>query len=81
MLDPVGSHVNSTLPWSKYVDRHMALYIYGFLVFGSAIMLTGRNLLLYKICNNSSTNIHNQMISRILKAPMKFFDANPSGMI
>ncbi|XP_011505689.1 PREDICTED: multidrug resistance-associated protein 4-like [Ceratosolen solmsi marchali] len=64
-----------------YFDKHMALFIYGFLVFGSAIMLTGRNLLLYKICNNTSSNIHNQMIDRILKTPIKFFDLNPSGRI
>ena len=73
---------DSSTPQSPtFFSTDVALIIYGLLVFGSVVMSTGRNVLLYKICKNSSYNIHNLMINCILKAPMRFFDINPSGMI
>ena len=35
----------------------------------------------FRICNTSSNNLHNKMISRIICAPMKFFHDNPSGRV
>lgn len=64
---------------SFFLKGYNPLYIYGGLVFGSAILLTARNVLMYFICKRSSSNIHNMMLSCILKTPMRFFDENPSG--
>ncbi|XP_014208061.1 multidrug resistance-associated protein 4-like [Copidosoma floridanum] len=63
------------------IDKDFALYVYGILVFGSVVMATGKNILFLKICKNASFNIHNLMINCVLKAPMRFFDANSSGRI
>lgn len=35
----------------------------------------------YKICMNASKTLHNRMFANVLKAPMSFFDSNPSGRI
>ena len=34
-----------------------------------------------RLCMNSSRNLHDKMFEKILKAPSKFFDTNPSGTI
>lgn len=78
-----NSTLNTTLPENlntpKNVDRNYMLYVYGGLVIGSVIMSTYRNILLYKICKRTSFNVHKMMLNCIMNAPMRFFDANPSG--
>lgn len=34
-----------------------------------------------RVCMNASKALHNKMFNCILRAPMKFFDTNPSGRI
>ncbi|KAJ8684192.1 hypothetical protein QAD02_019984, partial [Eretmocerus hayati] len=65
----------------NYLSSHLALTIFGVLVFGFVIGITGRNILLLKICKISNYNIHKMMIDCVLGAPMSFFDTNPSGRI
>ncbi|XP_076295432.1 ATP-binding cassette sub-family C member 4 isoform X2 [Lasioglossum baleicum] len=64
-----------------FLDRDTALWIYGILIIASIVMTSCRNIIFYKICMNSSKNLHNQMFSSLLKAPMLFFDTHPSGRI
>ncbi|XP_070149239.1 ATP-binding cassette sub-family C member 4 [Polyergus mexicanus] len=64
-----------------FLDTNTALWIYGGFIIISVIMTTCRNLIFYKICMNASKNLHNFMFSCLLKAPMSFFDNNPSGRI
>ncbi|XP_011312621.1 multidrug resistance-associated protein 4 [Fopius arisanus] len=66
---------------NQYYDRDTALWIYGVFIAGSVIFTTARNIMFYKICMDSSKNLHNLMFSCLLKAPMRFFDTNPSGRI
>lgn len=40
-----------------------------------------RSYLFFKICMTASKNLHNKMFIKILHAPMRFFDLNPSGRI
>lgn len=63
------------------LEEDMTIYIYGIFVLGVIITGTLKNILLSKICKNSSFNIHNSMIDCVTKAPMRFFDTNPSGRI
>ena len=46
-----------------------------------ALILTNflRGCLFYLVCNNASRVLHNRMFNAILKTPVHFFDANPSG--
>jgi ABC-type bacteriocin/lantibiotic exporter with double-glycine peptidase domain len=64
-----------------YLDVDTALFTYTALILGSIIMSTTKNILFCKICMNASKNLHNTMFSSLLKAPMRFFEINPSGMI
>lgn len=64
-----------------YLDTDTALWIYGGFIIISVVVTTIRNLIFYKICMNAGKNLHNFMFSCVLKAPMSFFDNNPSGRI
>ncbi|XP_023246593.1 multidrug resistance-associated protein 4-like [Copidosoma floridanum] len=72
---------STVIPSTVGFSKNYGLHLYGILIFGTIIMSTTRNILLFKICSNSSFNIHNRMITNVLKAPMSFFDKNPSGRI
>lgn len=62
-----------------YLTTDRALWIYGGFLIISIVVTTMRNLMFYKICMNAGKNLHNFMFSCVLKAPMSFFDNNPSG--
>ncbi|KYN32705.1 hypothetical protein ALC56_12984 [Trachymyrmex septentrionalis] len=64
-----------------YLDMNTALWIYGGFIAISIVVTTIKNLIFAKICMNASKNLHNFMFSCVLKAPMSFFDNNPSGRI
>lgn len=56
------------------------------IVYGSSILLViaftvGRSVLFFKATMKASTNIHSNMFHCLLKAPMRFFDINPSGRV
>ncbi|XP_015433210.1 PREDICTED: multidrug resistance-associated protein 4 [Dufourea novaeangliae] len=77
-----SSWIINTGPRNQYfLDYATALWIYGGLILASIIMTSVRNIIFYKICMNSSRNLHNLMFSSLLKAPMLFFDTHPSGRI
>ncbi|XP_060517596.1 ATP-binding cassette sub-family C member 4-like [Cylas formicarius] len=91
-IDPVYqssnfSEPNSTagqLPLSIQDDdfsQNTYIYVYTALIIASIILTTIRSILFMKICMNASKGLHNKMFSCVLKAPMHFFDTNPSGRI
>ncbi|XP_032237842.2 ATP-binding cassette sub-family C member 4 isoform X2 [Nematostella vectensis] len=56
-------------------------YTYGILV-GAAFLLTvTRTFMFLFITLNSSRNLHNKMAATVLRAPVLFFDTNPTGRI
>ncbi|CAH1159389.1 unnamed protein product [Phaedon cochleariae] len=57
------------------------IYIYTIFIVGSIILTTARSLLFYRVCTKASEGLHNKMFSNVLKAPMRFFNTNPSGRI
>ncbi|OXU18927.1 hypothetical protein TSAR_000783 [Trichomalopsis sarcophagae] len=73
--------VSTSTELSNYLSVDKALIIYGCILLGCVITAVCKSLLFYKICMNSSTNIHNQMFSCVLRAPMRFFDKQTSGQI
>ncbi|KAL0132725.1 hypothetical protein PUN28_000454 [Cardiocondyla obscurior] len=64
-----------------YLGTDTALWIYGGFIIISILGTTMRNLIFFKICMNAGKTLHNFMFSCVLKAPMSFFDNNPSGRI
>ncbi|KAF7280544.1 hypothetical protein GWI33_005747 [Rhynchophorus ferrugineus] len=66
---------------SDIKDRDYYIWIYTVLILVTVILTSARSTLFYKICMKASKNLHNKMFSNLLKAPMAFFDTNPSGRI
>ena len=62
-----------------YLDRDTALSVYAGLILATIIFSNIRNLLFYRTFLNSSKNIHNNMFARLVRAPIQFFNSNPSG--
>ena len=57
------------------------LAIYGLLVGGTLVMTMTAAFCFYYSALNSSTQLHDNMITAVLKSPVSFFDKNPSGRI
>lgn len=45
------------------------------------IFTLSRSFTFFKYCMTASKNLHNEMFSNIVYAPMRFFDTNSSGRI
>lgn len=52
---------------------------YGGLTAGLTFLNFLRGALLYFICVNASRVLHNRLFASVLRAPILFFDSNPSG--
>ncbi|EAA08388.5 AGAP003221-PA [Anopheles gambiae str. PEST] len=57
------------------------LYTYGVIIIGVVVFTIFRGYLFFNICMKASRNLHDRMFARMLTAPMRFFDTNPSGRI
>ncbi len=55
------------------------VHIYTGLVSVAFLLILMNYIIYYVICMNSSISIHNGMSRAILRAPMNFFDMNPTG--
>ncbi|CAG9860398.1 unnamed protein product [Phyllotreta striolata] len=78
--------VNHTLDATNLPDvdikpKEYYMWIYTIFIFSSVIFLTLRSFLYYIICMKASKVLHNKMFTNVLRAPMRFFDTNPSGRI
>lgn len=62
-----------------YLQTDFGIYVYTAFIVGSITMSIAKNLMFYKICMNASRRLHDTMFARLLRAPMRFFDVNPSG--
>ncbi|KAI2474194.1 ATP binding cassette (ABC) transporter subfamily C member [Diabrotica virgifera virgifera] len=65
----------------KIIKTDYAIYIYSALMALAIILTIIRSFLFYKCCMLSSANLHKSIFHTLLKAPMRFFDTNPSGRI
>ena len=80
-MDSMSNSTYDEYKSEPYLPLDIALYVYTGLILGSIIMSTAKNVLFYKICMNASKNLHNSMFACMLRAPMRFFDVNPSGNV
>uniref|UniRef100_A0A2M4AEM2 Putative abc transporter c family member n=1 Tax=Anopheles triannulatus TaxID=58253 RepID=A0A2M4AEM2_9DIPT len=68
-------------PDEVYTSTVDFLYTYGVIIIGVVVFTIFRGYLFFNICMKASRNLHDRMFARILTAPMRFFDTNPSGRI
>ncbi|KAI1286881.1 ATP-binding cassette sub-family C member 3 [Halotydeus destructor] len=61
--------------------RYVRLAVYGILGFGQAAFLYFVTLTTFFATLKASNLLHNQMLDRVLRAPMSFFDTTPLGRI
>lgn len=71
---------NSTLS-NDTSRRNMRLAVYAGLGLGESLCVIGSSILLNIACLRGSQILHNKMLSRILRAPMSWFNTTPSGRI
>lgn len=57
------------------------LISYGIIIIGVVTFTIYRGYLFFNICMKASRTLHDRMFAKILAAPMRFFDTNPSGRI
>lgn len=78
--------------WTQQEDRRLngfetrltqteCLVIYGLLIVGVIVVCFLRGYMFFQICMHASKVLHDQMFIKLLLAPMRFFDTNPSGRI
>ncbi|XP_071838678.1 ATP-binding cassette sub-family C member 4-like isoform X3 [Apostichopus japonicus] len=60
-----------------------SFFVVVYVAFLSCLVIFGfiRTIWLFFICIRASKNLHNQMFSAVIRAPMHFFDTNTSGRI
>ncbi|XP_072382028.1 ATP-binding cassette sub-family C member 4-like isoform X2 [Diabrotica undecimpunctata] len=62
-------------------DSNYYIIIYSVTICLALLLTPIRSLNFYRIIMNASRNLHKNMFSKVLQAPMRFFDTNPSGRI
>ena len=70
----------TTLPRDEQTDR-TNVGIYASCVAVAVLLTTLRAYAFFLVVLKSSENLHNDMVTAILKAPVLFFDSNPIGRI
>ena len=68
------------LSWASSRD-HCEVIVYIALVGVSTVLVFLEAFLVLQAAVRSSTNIHNKMLDAVIKAPVFFFDTNPTGRI
>ncbi|XP_053697137.1 ATP-binding cassette subfamily C member 4 [Sabethes cyaneus] len=57
------------------------LWMYGVFIIAVIFFTIFRGYLFFNICMKASRTLHDRMFAKMLAAPMRFFDTNPSGRI
>ena len=65
--------------WGWESNQYLGIYFAIFLFNGIAIFL--RSIVLYFFLVRAAKNMHDQLLNRVIKFPMSFFDTTPSGRV
>nr|CAD7403869.1 unnamed protein product [Timema cristinae] len=72
---------NFILERDDLYSTEFCLYMYLGIILVLFVVSIVRSLAFYEVCMHSSNNIHDAMVSSILRTEIRFFDVNPSGRI
>ncbi|KAK9869796.1 hypothetical protein WA026_003528 [Henosepilachna vigintioctopunctata] len=62
-------------------NSQLCIYVYTSIICFLILIALSRSIAFFQYCLSSSTFLHNNMFVKIVKAPMRFFNTNPSGRI
>ena len=63
------------------VNEQFYSLVYSSLIIAMFITIFIRSFTFFLMCMKSSVKLHNQIFDKILRAPMTFFENNPTGRI
>ncbi|KAJ6216249.1 hypothetical protein RDWZM_007406 [Blomia tropicalis] len=66
---------------SKPTDESTNTMIYSSLIIGQFVAMIIRSATFFTMCIYASVNLHNRIFYCLMRAPISFFDANPTGRI
>jgi len=70
---------NGTLRSSCLLSTNQRIGIYAGTTAAAILLSFARAITFYFVCVNASRVLHNRMFAAILRAPVLFFDTNPTG--
>ncbi|CAH0557997.1 unnamed protein product [Brassicogethes aeneus] len=73
--------LNGNLMENTSMKTNVAIYIYTIFIIGSIVFTLMRAFFFFSVCMRASRNLHKKMFTCLFKAPMRFFDTNPSGRV
>lgn len=80
-IDNLFDYIKIDDTMHKLIKTQYAMYLYAVIIALAVILTIGRSFLFYKTCMLSSINLHYTIFNKLLTAPMRFFDTNPSGRV
>ncbi len=84
-IQNVNSSMDCTLETNSYLsatcqlDSNTRLWIFTILVAVAMFLYVFRAVCIYALTINAARVLHNGMFASVLRAPVRFFDTNPSG--
>ncbi|XP_047107045.1 ATP-binding cassette sub-family C member 4-like [Schistocerca piceifrons] len=66
---------------SGLYETETLIYMYVAIIVGLLVIAFTRSLTFYNICIKASRKLHDTMFTNLMRAPMRFFNTNPSGRI
>lgn len=63
-----------------YLGEDIYLWVYSGIVVALFVLTKWRAIYFFMFCIKISINVHNKMFTSLVRAPIKFFDDNPSGL-
>ncbi|CAG2061181.1 unnamed protein product, partial [Timema podura] len=77
--DSLLQESNFILERDDLYSTEFCLYMYLGIILVLFVASIVRSLAFYEVCMHSSNNIHDAMVSSVLRTELRFFDVNPSG--
>jgi ATP-binding cassette, subfamily C (CFTR/MRP), member 4 len=67
----------------EFEEQQKSIYptLFGILIIVYCILVFGRAMVIIGIYNYSTTNMHHQMVEKVIRSKILFFDSNPVGRI
>lgn len=79
--NPIPDHTWIPKNDDGYLGENVYLWVYTGIVAAVFVLTKFRAIYFFMYCTKISVNVHNRMFMSLVRAPIKYFDDNPSGSI